>query len=237
MGKNVVVHKSFEMGVAPYKYVGFWAMPSRALLEANPNAFNLAMQGKPACCSGCCNHCYTGILNHHIIADATGRKFSVGSTCIGKLNDTKLMTQFKFAEKNRKRDERFAKQKAEREARNLKVEEERAAQRVVNGGLTDYEVSEKIKADKEAVRVAKFSDAASELLCALGNQNGDFCRDLVRTIRRGSLPWGYAKNIAIEIIAKQSGRKNSKAYDAAYPIAEEYFEGLILTFKQIEEEL
>ncbi len=43
-----VVHKSYEMGVAPYKLRGIWSGPGRGLLSANPTAYNAAMKTRPA---------------------------------------------------------------------------------------------------------------------------------------------------------------------------------------------
>ncbi len=224
MDKQVLVHNKYEMGIAPYRHIGVWSAPTAALAEANTNAYNNAWASKPACCHCSCDHCGTGIVHHHIIQDSTGKKFAVGSSCIDKLHDTKLTSAAKHAEKLRQREIRRAKAQAERDRINYIAELRRDAERVVNGGLTDYEVEQEELAKKEAARKQQFANAGEEIISILKTKNGDFCAGLVYSMKQGFMPDGYAKNICIEIIAKQSGRKGSKKYEAALPAAHDLFE-------------
>jgi hypothetical protein len=50
--------------------------------------------------------------------------------------------------------------------------------------------------------------------------------------RNGHVPQGRAKDIVIEIVAKQSGRKGSAAYDAALAGAQELVESIETAIKQ-----
>jgi hypothetical protein len=97
-------------GVAPFKLVGYWQLPSTALLEANPEAYNIQMKSAP-CSVGCCRHCGMPLIHHYIIKDANGNLFAVGCECVMKTGDNGLI-----------RDVEKTKKKVEKEARAVKTE-------------------------------------------------------------------------------------------------------------------
>lgn len=216
-------HKHYTMGTGSYRLVGIWAAPSKALLEANPNAYNIAMQGRPACCHFSCDHCGTGIQNHFIIQDSVGAKFCVGSSCIEKLGDTQLITAAKAAEKKRQKAIRAEKRQQEQLARQAAYEAEMEAERERNGGLTDHEVGVQKREEARAQRRYDIQEVAGDIINVLSNV-GDFGTDMARQIESGTLPTYNARNICIEILAKRHGRKNSAAYNAAYPLCEAEYE-------------
>jgi hypothetical protein len=226
MEKQFKKHKHFQMGTGnKYKFIGIWSQPSTAILEANPTAYNNIMDSRPKCCHFSCDHCGMPIMNHHMIIDDKGAKFSVGSSCIEKLGDRILTTASKEAEKARQRGIRQAKAQAKRDAENKVREEEYERQRQVNGGLTDYELKNKQQQDRINSLRDQRVEIAEPLIKVLRQQNGDFCGSIVRSIvNRGEMPYAYAKNIVIEIMAKQFGRKNSKKYNEAYDAQVEIFE-------------
>lgn len=217
MEKQFTKHKNYQMGTGVYRFVGIWAAPSKSLLEHNPSAYNYQMDTRPKCCHFTCDHCGTPITIHHIIKDTNNENFCVGSSCIEKLNNYELTTASKEAVKKRNRLIRKEKREAELQAKREAHEAELEIQRKNNNGLTDYELKQKqaqnLQKELESLRV----EISLPIITALNNTGGDFCRSIARNIvKYGDMPYGNAKNIVIEIMAKQFGRKNSKAYNEAY---------------------
>ena len=216
---NVIVHKSFEMGTAPYRFIGIYSTPSTSLAETNPNAYNAALAGMPACCHSMCDHCGTPITHHFILRDATGNKFAVGSECIKKVDDILNMSEVEYQKRQRGKDDRKAKADAKREKQNLAREAKWVAEREANGGLTDFEV---IEAKREAELVLEREGYKVKFAYFI-NQLDDFgfAGDLMRGMRdNGTLPYGRGQDIMLSMIAKKAGRANSKAYEAKYAEAE-----------------
>lgn len=218
-------HKHYTMGTGTYHLVGFWAAPSKGIQEANPEAYNRAMAGRPKVCRFSCDHCGTGIQNHFIIRDSAGKDFCVGSSCIEKLGDTKLVTQAQAMERKRQREIRAEKRRQEQLTRQAAYEAELDAERERNGGLTDHELARQNREQAQNNRRMDIHEAASDVTGAL-YQAGNFGRSIARQIEQGDMPTGNARRICIEILAKQHGRKNSKAYNEAYPTYEDRFDAI-----------
>lgn len=226
-----VIHKHYEMGTAPYRFVGFWEAPSQAVLSANPHAYNQAMANSPACCKCSCDHCGTGIKLHMIIEDSEGSQFAVGSSCIAKLNQQSLVTDAKAAKLARDKRIRREKAQANRDAQNAAYEARLERERTENGGLTNWEVEQsQIKAEKNAKKI-KNRDIAGYFYDALIAQNGDFCASIVRDIENGHKPEGRASVIVCEIAAKyhSDSRKGSKKYKAEIKTSIQKYEEMLLT--------
>lgn len=64
--------------------IGYFQLPSKALAEANPDAYNHAVRALPAG-AGCCQYCGTGIVHHIVVQLSTGRKVWVGTDCAEKV--------------------------------------------------------------------------------------------------------------------------------------------------------
>jgi len=215
------------MGVAPYKYVGIWSAPSKAVQEANPNAYNLAMSSRPECCHFSCDHCGTGINNHCIIVDATGMRFAIGTDCLNKLHDVENLSKADADKKAHEKALRKARADKKREEKRHATEVELQRQRDNNDGLTDWELNQKTAQDEllHARKVRRID--AAYFIDALNASGGDFCRDIVRTIENGLMPYGRGRSIVCEIAAKyhsDSKRINSKAAIAELDVAEQKFE-------------
>ena len=228
---NVIVHKNYEMGKAPYKFIGVWSAPSLALQEANPSAYNIAMQSAPPCCKCCCDHCSTGIKNHYILSDANGDKFAVGSSCIDKLNNVLNLSKVQKA----KRDHQAALRQARAEVKRLKREADRQAvldvERAKNNGLTDYELeAQKLKQKNDSLKAIRKNKAAY-FLDALAANGSDFCDSVSRSIiDYGSLPSGRGGSILLSICAKHySGKTRGAAFDIEYDHAAENLDYLTET--------
>ena len=178
------------------------------------------MAHKPSYCHFSCDHCGTAIMHHCIIVDAEGSKFCVGTDCVVKTTHTEIITKVKLALKKKAKADRAAKRQAALDARNAAYEAEMEAQRDVNGGLTDREQKQEDARSALIIRRTRAAEIAAVILDALQDQGGDFCYSIAQGYRDGVAPRNRAETIVIEIIAKQSGRKGSKAYTQALPAAE-----------------
>ena len=207
------------MGTAPYRFIALVSFPSKAILEANPESYNLQMG---YCVSmgakGVCDHCGNIISNHYIVEDAKGKRFAVGSECIQKVNgiNTQVVTE---AHKAKLKADRAKKQ----ERKEMKLEAERKA----NGGLTDaevrqqeyrerYEAQVKAQQERDAEREregliagVKYLPYADRLM---RHANSGFAFGVAEGLRHGKLPKGRGMDIMLDILAKDAGRKGSKSY-------------------------
>jgi len=224
-------HKAYQFGTAPFRYIGIWSPPSKALLEANPNAYNQAMAGRPKCCGFCCDHCGMSIEHHCIIVDAKGEKYTVGSSCIFKVDDCENLTQVEADVKARQKANRKRLADAKREKASAEREAVMQAERDANGGLTNYELGVKNRADIAKTNADAYLELAKYFVVIL-NFSGDFGKSIVRGFTNGRIPTGGGKTIVIEIVAKAAGRKNSKAYNAKLPEVEAEFDKLEKAFKK-----
>lgn len=213
----VVTHRWEQFGFkAPYRITGLWSAPSPSLAEHNPEAYNNALAGAPAACRGTCDVCGMGIMHHYIAKDATRKLFAVGSECVLKADDTKLISEMKAIKNKAAREASAAKRLAQRQADMAAAEADRAAQRERNGGMTDYEVEQvRIAAEKEEKRLA-FRAAHPDLVAAL--EGSDFGQSiLVDFMNTGKFPQNRAFPICADIFAKyHGGRANSKAYNEQF---------------------
>lgn len=200
------------IGPGPYKHCGSYDMGAAL---AHQQAFGdtaSAFRDAPRLVAGMgtCAHCGMAILNIQIIERGDGKRYGVGSDCVLKTNEYKLVSAMKL-EKNRIAREKRQKKNEERRISML------AAQRERNGGLTDYELSEKKREEaKAAAAEARKPIAAllSPLADALADGRGGFCDSIARQMREGFVPKGGAFDITLDILSKLAGRANSKAYAA-----------------------
>lgn len=115
----IETHPFAHLGPAPYHYRGIFVMPSKALLEANPMAYNAAIAAAPVTV-GSCHHCGTGITDHYLVEDGAGKLHAVGSSCVLKLRKPgKKVSQLVYAvmqeKKRRDREKRHAREAIEAE--------------------------------------------------------------------------------------------------------------------------
>ena len=207
----IIDHKFTDAGLgkAPFSYIGM-----------TENAFPL--HGGYSKAGGTCDYCGTGIRWEHHIRSADGKVSRVGCDCIRKIGDGVLMSAADKAEKDRKRQERADKRKAEIMAR-LQVERDN------NGGLTNYELAEKRREEERAAELlakAPTIAALAPYVDLLADGNGGFRDSVADDLRRGELPSGRGFLIMLDILAKNKGRANSKAYVTERDRLEEFFNGL-----------
>ncbi len=221
---NNCVHENFQFGEAPFRFIGVWSAPSRSLLEQNPSAYNLQMQAKPKFCHFGCDHCGTAIEHHYVLRDAKGDKYCVGSSCIAKVSNVLNLSDAEDAERKRQRDLRRARAETKREQKRLAHEAKLNAQRERNGGLTDNEIArQKMEQERQQQRIGNEQKFAY-FISGLNESYGYFAQDVASGLREGRQPSGRGVTIMLEIIAKNAGRRGSKAYEAAFAEAEAKWE-------------
>ena len=213
----------FEMsglGLAPFRFVGIWTQPSSPDGSASTGqfeAYSNEMRSKPECCQFACAHCGTAIMVHCMIENSEGKRYAVGQDCISKYDAEGCADETLIEVKRR-----------EREMRRMKAEEKRERdhenwlntvcndQGETNSERLDREFAE----EKQAVENKKNAvlDKWGFIVDAL-RFSGRFGGELADSIESGQEPYGYGVTIALEMFAKQSGRKNSKAYNEAFDYA------------------
>lgn len=118
-----------NLGVAPFRCVGMFSIPSPSLAAQNVDAYNNALSMMPRDIGvGSCAYCGMCLTHNFIIKDANGKRFVVGCECVNRAGDAGLITAVKAERKkmaqekratrnNIKRSEREAAYKATRDAR------------------------------------------------------------------------------------------------------------------------
>lgn len=206
---SIHIWEDAGIGVAPFFFRGYFTTPSRSLQSANPSAYDAAMaslpQGYP---KGSCSICGTAITNHFMVMDANGKKLVAGSSCINKSGDKGLTTKAKLAKRRHDQLLQFEEAETRRQAA---LEQER----LVNDGLTNYELEEKQRADAQEARLAALEPIIKELepyADRVADGRGAFRDSVAESLVKGELPKGRGLTIMIEILAREQGRRGSKAY-------------------------
>jgi hypothetical protein len=217
MTKKVHPFEMSGLGLAPFRFVGIWTQPTINEESSNIEAYNIDMKNRPECCQFMCDHCGTAIMVHCIIENSAGKRYAVGQDCIRKNDAEGCADEALIAVKQRERDIRREK----REAKRIRDHENWLDtvcndQGETNRERRDREFAEEQQAKKDHNN--KVMDKWGFLIDALRN-SGDFGRNLAASIEEGGEPFGRGVNIAVEIYAKQFGRKNSKAYNKAEDFA------------------
>jgi len=213
------------LGKAPFRYVGMFEIPSKALAEQNPTAYNNAMAGMPPGFGiGTCAYCGMPLTYNYLIISADGRKHAVGCECIRKVGDAGLIEvadKEKRALDRRKRQDRAERKRAAAiEKARIEREAQEAAERERNGGLTDAEVAERRLLKWRQKRVA----ILGPIIDVLSEQGGGFCQSVSEDMSKGKLVYGRGIEITCDIYGKAHGRRGSKAYEEAYADAEDILE-------------
>lgn len=214
------------MAYGPYRFVGACAIPSPSLGEQNPNAYNAALAALPRDLrNGCgtCANCGRAIMNICIVVAGDGSRWGVGCDCIEKTGDASLATPAKVATARIERNKRRVAAECRREVSRLawlaEVDPVTGETREAKHSRERAEQAAALAATAAAV-VARFGF----LLPALDDATGDFASSIAADIRSGSAPSGRALQICIEIYARQFGRRGSKAFEAAWAIADSKLE-------------
>ena len=194
------------LGQSPFHYAGFEVMATK--------------EGQPA---GACDYCSTGIKYAAIIESSDGKRFVVGCECVRKLDlkSNTILAPMERDLKRFKRDEKIREQREKWEADRAKQIAEREAQeaqqRIVNGGLTDWELEQKNKLIKQQETLEFYSKKNEWILEVLVTKNGQFAASMYQELQSSDINdiSENCKTIIGEIYAKSFGRSGSKKYDAA----------------------
>lgn len=197
--------ETIEGSVGPYSFIG--------LIDFKESGAEALQHFRVV--TGFCDHCGRPIRYNCVIEDSKGKRFVVGTSCVTKTGDRRVGTPMEVELKRLQRQARKAKADAKREAilntvqesgKTLREEREEAYQAMLD----------QVQAQKNAVRIQW-----AEVLTALkGTTRGEFVMGMIQNLEEGCAPTGRAKQICLEIYAKQFGRKNSKAYNQAYDTME-----------------
>jgi len=218
MEKNVHPFEMSGMGFAPYKFVAIWTAPTIDESGNNIEAYNLDMKHRPECCNFACAHCGTAIMIHCIVENAQGKQYAVGSDCISKHDREGCADATLIAVRQRRRDLDREKREAKRQR-----DHEKYLNTVCNDlGETNRERQTREYAEEQQAQKDRENNVMNKwgfLIDALRNA-GDFGRGMATSIENGREPYGRGVDIALEIYAKQFGRRGSKAFNEAFDSAE-----------------
>lgn len=218
---NVIDHpfENAGLGKAPFRLIGMYSIPSPALAEVNPAAYQAELAAMPRDCGiGSCAFCGMPLTHNFIIQSADKRRFSVGCDCVDKTGDAKLMSAAEKVELDRKRAIAAAKAAAKRAAQAAAYEAEMAAQRDRNGGLTDWEVEEAARVAAREAEEAKHAAANAWLIEAMSHYpDSSFARDMAKDLARHPLSSfsPRCRDIMRDMFAKLAGRRGSNANNEA----------------------
>lgn len=224
------IHHDWEdrVGRAPYRFMAVIEIPSAGAFGENINGYNNALREMSEMCLafgvhvGCCQVCGHPLANNYVCRNADGQHFIVGCDCVAKLGDTRLTTEVEEAERRRQKSAALERRKAqwvaEREARE-------AAERLANGGKTNYELQLERQAEAErqaAERRALVAEQNAWLIEVLKTvpTGGDFIPSMIDKLHREPLNGLSDRCVSIlrDIYAKTvsgGARRNSKAYGEA----------------------
>ena len=211
--EQVFIHP-FEntIGPGPYRFVGTYDMGAALAHQASFGDTAAAFRDAPRLEAGMgsCAHCGHPILNICIVRRGDGKLYGVGTDCILKTDDGKLVDAVKVEKNRLAREKRAAKREAARLARLQQ-------QRENNGGMTDWELAEHRRALADAAeqeRLKPIKAALEPYSALIEDGKGGFCDSVARDLRDGHVPRGRGRDIMLDIIAKQEGRANSKKFIA-----------------------
>ena len=207
-----MVHK-FEaagMGLAPFRFMGAFSLPSTHLGEQNPAAYENAMQNMPRGYGmGTCRYCGKAIMNCYCLISADGKKFSIGSECIRKAGDRGLIAKVKIEQSKKRRAASEIKQEAARVARCAL----RDADALANAPRL---AADKAKADARNASITAQNQWLIDVLAPRVERSG-FCASLVMDLTGRTLVSqlsARAVDVCREIYCqtKTGSRRNSAAY-------------------------
>lgn len=218
-----LIHKweAAGRGKGPFKVVGIFEMPSKSLLEHNPEAYNNQMRTcPPGYAVGGCEVCGTALTVNYLINSSDGNRFAVGCECVKKSGGKNLTTAVHQLNLKRDRELRAEKRRARHEG-------QLQQQREKNGGKTDGEI---LQENAEKTRIARkiLEDKIILLLDPIADRLEDgkwgFRDDVAEGLRVGRLPYASGRIICTDILAKQAGRRGTDAYKSEWNLIENIFQ-------------
>lgn len=196
-------------GLAPFRCVGSYSLPSPQMAEQNPSAYQNALREMPKGWGiGTCAYCGMGLMHNFLIRSADNKGFVVGSECVAKTNDVGLGNAVKVRVARMRNKARREKMAAEREAKYKQWKIDNADRLAAEAAEREAK-----EAAKQAERIA--NREKWEFLLPYLQGDGPFVSSMHDAIERGDPPTGRAVTILGEIWAKAHGRRGSQAYNDA----------------------
>ena len=217
---SVKLHPFEERGLgkAPFRCVG---VERRVGPIKCADGSEIGSPGQPM---GSCDYCGTGIADCFEILSGDGKRFIVGCDCVAKAStahaDNRLLTDLERQQAKLNKAKRDAKRMARQAKAKADFEAKLQAQRDANGGLTDYEVRAKARAEEAAAKAAVATTANQWLIDALSGQTGSggFIDSMVERLKAEPISALSPRMIQVlrEVYGKaKGGRMGSKAFNAA----------------------
>lgn len=209
------------LGRAPFRCIGVAVIPDPAMAASNPEGYRRALEDLPrGIALGTCRACGQSLMINCLIRDADGKRFAVGSDCVLKTGDARLVAKVEADRRRRAREQRQAKAAAMRAARAAEHQRRLQDERARNGGLTDAEAAESERQAAMARAVDRYSAENAWLIERLSAMSeGGFVADMVAKLKGGPLNeerfYPRAIDAMRDIYARSFGRRNSKAYSKA----------------------
>tara|TARA_R100001129_G_scaffold126867_2_gene89010 strand:- start:4693 stop:5463 length:771 start_codon:yes stop_codon:yes gene_type:complete len=230
------------MGIGPFEFVGSILLPSPALAEHNPSAYNAALDMAHKEASnygvvlGSCYHCGMGLMHHCIIEDSKGKTFIVGNVCVQKTADQYLGEKTKIAARKMAATVREQNKQIKHEIwlaspseENPELSNEQLAEVKRQEREDRYQKEAQLARERFVITYLKacetwgfFFDKVwgtsdlEELEKFLDNAYQGFLVSVTRQMMRGDKISWKQWDICSDIYAKTAGRSNSKAYSVAY---------------------
>lgn len=177
------------MNLKTASVIGFFSLPSAALAEANPSAYNAAMAGAPVG-AGTCANCGNGIRHHVVCRLEDGRTVFIGTDCAARVGGeparcigARCTTQ----------------QLAEREARR-----------------TQQQAAQQAQQASEAARRAQRAEEFVDLLAALAAQGSEFHSSLANQLLAGDLSERQATYACKALFGPRQNKGNRAAWDTLH---------------------
>lgn len=138
---NFAVSRDDRFGIPPYRVVGIIEIPPTSIAEANPSAYQhqilVATEQARAygVRLGACDACGTGIRYNYVIRDGLDEHYVVGSECVTKTGNAKLIDEAKAEKKRLERAKAAEIYQAEREAHRAATRTERRIREVASNKI------------------------------------------------------------------------------------------------------
>ncbi|MDW5418131.1 hypothetical protein R6242_16315 [Iodobacter sp. CM08] len=181
--------------------------------EANPSAYQIAMAELPKGYSlGMCAYCGRAIKVNCLVQDANGKKFSIGSDCVKKSNDIKLLTETQVFQRKIRLEKQSELRKAKLDVKINLYEASLQKEREENGGLTNSELRIRLQEEAKLQRI----ESLRELSSIISRQVGNFAASIASELNMGKIDFSLR---AVEIMQKICDKQKS-GLDVASILAE-----------------
>jgi hypothetical protein len=105
------------LGVAPFRFLFCYSLPSPSLAGQNPEAYNNALRQMPSGIGcGTCGCCGMALMHNYIVESSDGLRSAVGSECVRKTGEKTLISEVELEARKVAKTVRKAGERARAEA-------------------------------------------------------------------------------------------------------------------------